>query len=65
MALAAPTTWHACAWLCAPGWAGWPAGCALGALSLFLDSVLFLSHFLDTVHEHCSSQIFFEFFLIK
>ena len=31
-----------------------PAGCALGALSLFLtqfDSVLFLSQPLDTVHE--------------
>ena len=45
----------------------WAVGCALGALSLFLtrfDSVLFLSQFLDTfmnpVHEHCSSQIFFE-----
>ena len=32
------------------------AGCALGAPNLFLDSVLFLSHCLDTVHEHCSSQ---------
>ena len=32
----------------------WVVGCALGALSLFLtrfDSVLFLSQFLDTVHE--------------
>ena len=33
-----------------------PAGCALGVPSLFLDLVLFLSHFLGTVHEHCSSQ---------
>ena len=37
-----------------------PAGCALSAPSLFLDSVLVLSHFLDPVHEHCSSQTFFE-----
>ena len=51
--------------LCAPGWAGWPAGCALGAPSLFLDSILFLSHCLDIVHEHRSSQKKFEFFLIK
>ena len=36
------------------------AGCALGAPSLFLDSVLFMSHCLDTVHEQCSSQIFLE-----
>ena len=35
-----------------------PAGCALGAPSLFLDSVLFLSHCLDTVHEHCSPNFF-------
>ena len=37
------------AWACC-----WAVGCALGALSLFLtrfDSVLFLSQFLDTVHE--------------
>ena len=27
------------------------AGCALGAPNLFLDSVLFLSHCLDTVHH--------------
>ena len=35
-----------------------PVGCALGAPSLFLDSVLFLSHCLDTVHEHCSPNFF-------
>ena len=40
--------------LCAPGRAAGPAGCALGAPSLFFDSVLFLSHRLDTVREHCS-----------
>ena len=37
------------AWTCC-----WAAGCALGVLSLFLtrfDSVLFLSQFLDIVHE--------------
>ena len=37
-----------------PGRAAGPAGCALGALSLFLtrfDSVLFLSQFLDIVRE--------------
>ena len=28
-----------------------PTGCALGAPSLFLDSILFLSHFLVTVHH--------------
>ena len=36
------------------GHAAGPVGCALGALSLFLarfDSVLFLSKFLDIVHE--------------
>ena len=40
--------------LCSPGLAAGPAGCALGAFSLFLtqfDSVMFLSQFLDTVHE--------------
>ena len=40
-------------------------GCAIGALSLFLtrfDSVLFLSQFLDTVHEHCSPQKIFGIF---
>ena len=43
-----------------------PTGCALGAPSLFLDLVLFMSHCLDTVHEHCSSQKKnFKFFLIK
>ena len=36
------------------GRAAGPAGCALGAPSLFFDSVLFLSHRLDTVREHCS-----------
>ena len=35
-----------------------PAGCALGAPNLFLDSVLFLSHCLDIVHEHCSPNFF-------
>ena len=38
----------------AAGRAAGPAGCALGALSLFLtrfDSVLFLSQFLDIVRE--------------
>ena len=37
------------AWACC-----WVVGCALGALSLFLtrfDSVLFLSQFLDIIHE--------------
>ena len=50
----------------------WAVGCALGALSLFLtrfDSVLFLSQFLDivhdSVHEHYSSQKNFEFFLVN
>ena len=51
-------TARAWACLCAHGCAAGPAGCALGAPSLFLDSVLFLSHFLGTVHEHCSSQKF-------
>ena len=46
---------HACAHL---GVLAGPTGYALGAPSLFLDSVLFPSHCLDTVHEHCSSQIF-------
>ena len=61
-------TWpHARAWarLCAPGYAAGPAGSALGAPSLFLDSILFMSHFLGTVHEHCSSQNVFEFFFLK
>ena len=43
-------------------------GCALGALILFLtrfDSVLFLSQFLNTVHEPGSSQKFFDFFLLN
>ena len=31
----------------------------------FFDSVLFLSHRLDPVHEHCSSQNFSKFFYIK
>ena len=43
------------AWACC-----WVVGCALGAFSLFLtqflDSILFLSQFIDIVHEHCSSQ---------
>ena len=37
-----------------PGHAAGPAGCTLGAFSLFLawfDSVLFLSQFLDIVRE--------------
>ena len=33
-----------------------PTGCALGAPSLFLDSVLFLSHCLDTVHQIFSKK---------
>ena len=40
--------------LCTPGRAAGPAGCALGALSLFLtpfNSVLFMSQFLDIVRE--------------
>ena len=41
-----------CARLCAPV----GQGCALGAPSQFLDSILFLSHCLDTVHEHCSQD---------
>ena len=42
------------------------AGSTGCVLVQFLDSVLFLSHCLETVHEHCSSQNFFEtFFLIK
>ena len=44
--------------LCAPGRAAGPAGCALGAPSLFFDSVLFLSHRLDMVHEYYSSPYF-------
>ena len=31
----------------------------------FLDSVLFLRHRLDLVHEHCTSQNFLKCFLIK
>ena len=43
---------YTCA-LAGPGW----VLCALNSvLTQFLDSVLFLSHCLDTVHEHCSSQ---------
>ena len=53
-------TARAWACLCAPGRAAGPAGCALGAPSLFFDSVLFLSHRLDKVREHCSSPNFFE-----
>ena len=53
-------TTHAWACLCAPGCAAGLASCALGAPSLFLDSLLFLSYFLGTVHEHCSSQKIFE-----
>ena len=44
-----------------PRHASWDVGCALGALSLFLtrfDSVLFLSQFLDTVHEPGSRTLF-------
>ena len=59
------TTARAWACLCVPGCAAGPVGCALGAPSLFLDSILFLSHFLGTVHEHCSSQKKFEIFLNK
>ena len=46
----------ALAWacLCTPRCVAGPVGCALGAPSLFLDLVLFLSHFLGTVHEQCS-----------
>ena len=40
----------------APGRAGW-LGCALGAPNQFLDSVLFLSHCLDTVHKTFSKII--------
>ena len=52
--------------LCERAWAhlgvlAGSAGCALGAPSQFLDSVLFLSHCWDTIHEHCS-QIFLNFF---
>ena len=36
-----------------------PTSCALSAPSLFLDLVLFMSHCLDSVHEHCSSQKIF------
>ena len=46
--------WAQARGLCAPGCAAGPAGCALGAFSLFLtqfDLVLFMSQFLDTVHE--------------
>ena len=39
-------------------WASW-VFCAPGLVfDLVFDSVLFLSHRLDPVHEHCSSQIF-------
>ena len=40
-------------WLCT--WCTWPV----------FDSVLLLSHFLGTIHEHCSSQKNFEFFFNK
>ena len=46
--------WAQACGLCAPGRAARPASCALGAPSLFFDSVLFLSHRLDMVREHCS-----------
>ena len=51
---------RAWACLCTPRCAAGPAGCVLGAPSLFLDSVLFLSHFLGTVNENCSSQKIFK-----
>ena len=58
--------WAQAGGLCTFGRAAGPVGCALGALSLFFDSVLFLSHRLDTVREHCSSQKkFFKNYLIK
>ena len=46
--------WAQARGLCAPGHAAGPTGCALSAPSLFFDSVLFLSHRLDTVREHRS-----------
>ena len=45
--------WAQAGGLSTPGRAAGPASCALGALGLFFDSVLFLSHRLDTVREHC------------
>ena len=61
------------AWACGAPWArGLATGYALGLFSIRFDSVLFLSRFLDIVrepgswtlfvnpvHEHCSSQLFF------
>ena len=49
--------------LCAHKRAAGPTAYALGARNLFFDSVLFLSHHLDTVREHCSSPNFSNFFL--
>ena len=46
-------------------WASFGARAPDSVFDLVFDSVLFLSHRLDPVHEHCSSQKFLKFFLKK
>ena len=41
------------------GWASWGLMQPVWFLTWFFDSVVFLSHRLDSVHEHCSLQIIF------
>ena len=50
---------RACARLCALVGPGWMPCAPDSVLTQFLDSVLFLSHGLDTAHEHYSSQRIF------
>ena len=50
---------------CAPGracWVCWVLVHLAWLFELVFDSVIFLSHRLDSVHEHCSSQNFLIFF---
>ena len=50
---------------CAPGracLASWVLVHPVWFFDLVFDSVMFLSHRLDPVHEHCSSQNFSKFF---
>ena len=41
---------------CVPSWASWVFCAPDSIFDLIFDSVLFPSHRLDPVHEHCSSQ---------